>query len=197
MTIVQKYGRKPNYLFENDEKLALIMKGNYGPKAKATKNQVTCALDSFLTIFLITLPEKFKQWYKFHNSGFQEGNFSPTKLVLSQTPMFTKYLKDSEFTRLSPCPPSDKYDYLPETWNLLECFDYYLYQHSRWTTPSIEAELDCLNNNVEVNPYPSSDEVQEDDEERDTKVDDQDKQEAQEIGSEHEGELIVNNQNKD
>src|SRR5687768_3988396 len=68
MTIVKNYGRQPNYNFEEDERLARIMNGNHGPRAKATKNQVICALDSFLTIFLITLPEKFKQWYEYHNS---------------------------------------------------------------------------------------------------------------------------------
>ena len=168
MSIVQKYGRKANYLFEADERLATIMKGHYGPKAKATKNQVTCALDSFLTIFLITLPEKFKQWYDFHNFGNQQGYKKTTHMDLSETPTFPIFKNDSEYTRLSPCPSSRKYVYLPESWDLHECFDYFFFQIDRWTTPSIEGELigmDSDNSNeeveVEVDPFPSSDEEQE------------------------------------
>lgn len=62
MTIDQKYGRKPDFNFDNDENLAMVLDGAYGPKGKVNRNQVTIAFDSFLTIYLVTLPEKFKQW---------------------------------------------------------------------------------------------------------------------------------------
>ena len=63
MKIVIKYGRKPEYNFEKDENLAKIMDGNFGTEGKDTKNFVTCAFDSFLTIWLCSLPEKFIQWH--------------------------------------------------------------------------------------------------------------------------------------
>ena len=61
MTIVQKYGRKQDYNFDNDQNLSIVLNGPYGPKGKANRYQVTCAFDSFLTIYLVTLPENFKQ----------------------------------------------------------------------------------------------------------------------------------------
>src|SRR5207253_1223255 len=60
MTIVQKYGRKQDYNFDNDENLLKVLNGPYGPQGKVNRNQVTTAFDSFLTIYLVTLPEKFK-----------------------------------------------------------------------------------------------------------------------------------------
>ena len=69
MKIVKKFGRKPDYDFEKDERLARIMDGNFGVGGKDTKNYVACAFDSFLTIWLCTLPEKFKQWFDYAETG--------------------------------------------------------------------------------------------------------------------------------
>ena len=47
MKIVIKHGRRPDYNFGKDENLAKIMDGKDGTEGKATKNNVTCAFDSF------------------------------------------------------------------------------------------------------------------------------------------------------
>ena len=67
MKIVHRYGRHPNYDFDNDERLSKILNGKHGQEGKMDKNHVTGAFDSFLTIWLLTLPEKFKEWYDIHN----------------------------------------------------------------------------------------------------------------------------------
>ena len=123
MTIVQKYGRKQNYNFDNDENLLMVLNGAYGPQGKANKNQVECAFDSFLTIYLVTLPEKFKQWYDYQNGGIQD-NYEPTaKMDLRRIPIFPMFENESDHSKLSPYPVTEDYDYLPGTWNLLECFE--------------------------------------------------------------------------
>ena len=61
MKIVQTYKRYPNYDLDNDEKLKKIIEGKYGSKTKTDKNHVICACDSFMTIWLLTLPEKFRE----------------------------------------------------------------------------------------------------------------------------------------
>ena len=170
MEIVKQHGRKPFYNFGNDPKLAAILKGRYSPKAKATKAQVTSALDSFLTIFLITLPEKFKQWYDYHNSGKEQVHGTDVKMVLEQNPMFPVFKNLKEWSRLSPHPLTGMWEYLPASWRLVECFDYYLNQNEMWTTPSIEAEIEEMEHRTssdEVELFPTSDDDGEDSEEED------------------------------
>ena len=44
-------------------------------------------------------------------------------------------------TALVPNPDTGNYEFLLESWNLLDCFEYYFQQNELWTTKSIEAEL--------------------------------------------------------
>lgn len=159
MTIVKNFGRKPPYKFEIDTRLVQVRDGKFGPKTKSNQNQVICALDSFMTIFLVTLPEKFKQWYNFQNSGNHKGYIATQQMNFKETPTFPKFSNDTVFTKLSPVHLNPtRYNYLPESWNLLECFNYFFDQVQIWTTPSIEAELLTYNaeSKVEQELFPTS-----------------------------------------
>ena len=71
MTILESWGRKqPSYNYSNDKKLTKIMNGEQGLKGKDKRNDIICAVDGFFTIWVCTLPEKFKEWYHYHNSGY-------------------------------------------------------------------------------------------------------------------------------
>jgi hypothetical protein len=144
MKIVKEHGRKPDYDFEKDERLANIKNGDYGAKAKPTKYHVTCAIDSFLTIWLVTLPEKFKQWYDYHNSGIKQNVANTLYMDLNQEPMFPFFIKESDSTKISKT--FGTYDFLPPTWNLPAAFKYYLQQKELWNTKSIDDELAAYNN---------------------------------------------------
>src|SRR5688500_3840694 len=136
MKIVIKHGRKPNYDFGKDEKLTKIMEGSNGTEGKTTKNNVTCVFNSFLTIWLCTLPEKFKQWYEHHNSKTKKHAPATIIMDLNQAPSFPWYLAARHFTKLA-LPWKHNYDHLPSSWNLLECFEHYLEQKELRTTQSI------------------------------------------------------------
>ena len=45
-------------------------------------------------------------------------------------------------TRLHPNCETKRYRYLPNSWNLLECFEHYLKQEELWSTDSIEVNSD-------------------------------------------------------
>ena len=66
-------------------------------------------------------------------------------------------IKDS--TRLSPHPLTGTYDYLPDSWNLLKCFEYYLEQKELWTTESIKKELAPKNIDTFPENLPIQDEL--------------------------------------
>ena len=88
MTIVKKHGRKPDYDFGNDQNMAKILEGSFGTEGKSNKNHVTCAFDSFLTIWLLTLPEKFKKWYEYHNSDSRPRVEGTTMMDINESPKF-------------------------------------------------------------------------------------------------------------
>ena len=66
MKIVKKHGRDPHYEWENDCDLSLIKKGDFGEEAGNDNIKQILAFDGFTTIWLLTLPEKFKEWYDYH-----------------------------------------------------------------------------------------------------------------------------------
>ena len=143
MKVVQTYGRKQDYNFGNDENLWMILNGPFGPQGKVNRNQVTIAYDSFLTIYLVTLPEKFKQWYNLHQAGITNDYVPTEKMDLGRFPVFPRFERESYWTKLSPRQGvTDDYGYLPLTWNLLECFEYYFIQTELWTTRSILEECE-------------------------------------------------------
>src|SRR5688572_25521618 len=140
MKIVYKYGRHPKYDFDKDERLSKILNGKHGQKGKPDKNHVTGAFDSFLTIWLLTLPEKFREWYNICGIKGSQKKCPATKVMnYNEIALFPRFaLGDS--SKLLIYPQCKNYDYLPKSWNLMKCFEYYLLQKEFWTTKSIEAE---------------------------------------------------------
>ena len=59
---------------------------------------------------------------------------------MSHVPNFPKFENDIDSTRLSPHSLTLEYDYLLESWKLLDSFEFYLIPIDNWTTPSIEVE---------------------------------------------------------
>ena len=84
MTIAETHKRNQFYNFANDKKLTKLLNREYGLSGQTKKIEVTIAFDNFLTIWLCTLPEKFKQWYKFHKSGNKQGYKSEIDMDMGQ-----------------------------------------------------------------------------------------------------------------
>jgi len=100
-----------------------------------------------LTIWLLTLPEKFKEWYEFNKKEDNEKlvyKFS-SQMDYKQTPKFPVFEK---ITELNVNPESRNYNFLPDTWELNTCFEYYLNNPGLWTTNSIEEEYDFEQDNI-------------------------------------------------
>ncbi|HEX5978949.1 MAG TPA: hypothetical protein VFY68_16825, partial [Nitrososphaeraceae archaeon] len=68
MNIVKVYGRNDGYNFETDNKLLCIRNGNYSDQRNFDRTKNTLAINSFMTIWLLTLPEKFQEWFEKRNS---------------------------------------------------------------------------------------------------------------------------------
>src|SRR5687767_12627348 len=64
MKIVKTFGRTDKYKFDNDEKLAFIISDQSGDQNTTDKNKNMLLIDSFMTIWLLTLPAKFQEWYE-------------------------------------------------------------------------------------------------------------------------------------
>jgi len=64
MHVVKEFGRSKEYNFEKDQKLGAIVSGPYGDSTQTDLTKRTLSLDSFMTIWLLTVPEKFKEWFE-------------------------------------------------------------------------------------------------------------------------------------
>ena len=91
------------------------------------------------------LTEKFKDWYENHNIWGNPGVEETTVMSLSESPSFSPFGLPGANTCLAKNPDTESYDFLPQSWNLLKCFQYYLEQEEMWSTKSIEAECDSYN----------------------------------------------------
>src|SRR5688500_14740699 len=112
MTIVETYRRNINYDFANDKRLTKILNVDYSLSGKTKKYEVICAFDGFVTIWLCTLPEIFKQWYAFHNPGDQQGYKPKIHMDIRETPNFPSFENASVSTKLSPHFLTLLYNYL-------------------------------------------------------------------------------------
>lgn len=61
MNIVKTYGRKQDYNFCYNEKLKEAQKVFFSDKSKTDNAKLMLSIDSFMTIWLVALPEKFKE----------------------------------------------------------------------------------------------------------------------------------------
>src|SRR6476620_12308162 len=108
---------------------------------------ITCAIDSFMKIWLLTLPEKFQEWYEYHkmkrdHSDHHDPN---TPMDLFVKPTFPVFKKNVDSTALYPNPTTEMYRYLPPRWNFCECYEYFQKQEGvLWSTKSIEENSDDI-----------------------------------------------------
>ena len=68
MEVVKKYGWYYDYNFNPDETLTVIKSDFFNDQTKFNKYQAMLTFDSFMTIWLLTLPEKFEEWVKYHEA---------------------------------------------------------------------------------------------------------------------------------
>lgn len=140
MKVVKKYGRNVPYNFEKAPELDCIRKGQFGEIRQNEQNQKILGIDGFTTIWLVTLPERFRNWYETrHNTQQQEHNV----MSYAELPLFPQFARDDARTELCPHnPDSNSFDLLPDTWNLVNAFEHYLYHKDQniWTTQSIQIE---------------------------------------------------------
>ena len=137
MHIVRTYGRNVEYNFDADPKLAKIA-GIHSDHRINDKTKIMLSIDGFMTIWLLTLPEKFKDWAEYY--GKIEALAVENKPVMSfgEAPLFPVFSSKKWDTFLAANPQSSSYEFLPPTWNLLNSFKYYLEQKELWTTKSID-----------------------------------------------------------
>ena len=146
MNIIKTYGRYPDFDFTPFPKLQKVLDGTYGVKNNRTQKENVCAINSFLTLWLITLPEKFEEWYNYCHEGFNlDAAEQKPCMNLNETPDFPKFRK-GKHVMLLPNPVTRSYSFLPISWNLLTCFKHFLSQKEEWLTPSIEYEFQSGNN---------------------------------------------------
>src|SRR5688572_28865219 len=97
MQIVYRYGRSPEYKFKNNEQLSKILNGKQGLHGKSSKNHLPLAIDGFMTIWLLTLPEKIKEWSDFQNKTCTDNSktYPPAKAIdMNKVPLFPTFSRN-------------------------------------------------------------------------------------------------------
>ena len=206
MSIVKNYKRNPSYKFEEDDKLKHILDGKYGLNGKIEKKNITLAFDGFLTIWLLTLPEKFKEWYEFNKKEDDEKLEYKSKEVMDykETPMFPVFKNNNHTTKLSFNPETGNYIFLPNTWKLATCFKYYLNHPGEWTTNSIEKEYSIEQDDISDEKADVQDDLshftskqeQHKEEEGVTKENSDEEQEGSIFDFHHEDEIFIMSEDK-
>ena len=118
LTLVHKHGNNLDYNFDRDVKLSKILEGKHGLQgARNDQKHITCAIDSFMKIWLLTLPEKFHEWYDNHKPGSDHSGHLHTyaHMDLFVKPTFPVFDKKVDSTTLYPNPNSKDYRFLPYT----------------------------------------------------------------------------------
>src|SRR5687767_14938073 len=122
LQVVKQYGRTAKFNFENSEKLKKIKHGQFGDNNNTNKVKSTVSIDSFMTIWLLTLPEKFKEWYESNNSLSTIVMEETSVMFLLDQPTFPEFAPNKTHTKLDKNPETKSYDFLPKSWNLEKCF---------------------------------------------------------------------------
>src|SRR5687767_7120016 len=94
-----------------------------------------------MTIWLLILPERFKEWYKNRSAERVDGIKDYKVMILGEKPTFPIYWPATSNTGLGRNEKTQSYELLPPSWNLLECFKFFLEQEDQWNTNSIDAEF--------------------------------------------------------
>ena len=99
MKIVKKHGRKPLYDWDKNTDLSLIKNGKWGEdEAENDRKKQILAFDGFTTIWLLTLPEKFKEWYDYHLNKKRNIPGVATEVMKKMTNQHFHYLNQQKCT---------------------------------------------------------------------------------------------------
>lgn len=88
MEVVKKHGRDKEYNFDKDTKLAKIRDGIFESEAQLDRIKNMLGIDSFMTIWLITLPAKFVNWWKYQKSETEKNSEEQKILSFKEVPDF-------------------------------------------------------------------------------------------------------------
>src|SRR5687767_7193396 len=105
------------------------------------KTKMMLTMDSFATIWLLTLPEKVNTWQKHHDTCAADGIKVDSILSPTDSPSFAEFTSPEASTCLTANPETQSFQFLPDSWRLMECFEYFLDQHEKCSTPSIEFQF--------------------------------------------------------
>src|SRR5687767_15643024 len=119
MKIVKKYGRNDDYNFKTDKKLDCIKTGDYSDQKNLDRNKIILAINSFTTIWLLTLPEKFQEWFDQCKTLFNAINKAGTLGYFTGIPSFPHLTGLNTKNCLIGWPDPNKYEFLPMTWSLM------------------------------------------------------------------------------
>src|SRR5687767_9319364 len=128
MKLLKKYGRNDDYNFETDEKLACIRFGKHSDQHTTNRTKIILGINSFTAIWLLTLPEKFQEWFEQRNTLSNAINDVGPTVFFTGIPTFPHYTTLNINTSLTGRPDKNRYEFLPDTWNLMDCFEYYYKQ---------------------------------------------------------------------
>ena len=110
MEVVKMYGQYPQYDFSSDPLLNQILNGEYGVKDGTGSKKKVTKIDSFLTLWLITLSEKFQEWYDdFHGKRSEKKDNETSLMNMSHEPTFPEFVGENTYTSLSPNPDKKNY----------------------------------------------------------------------------------------
>src|SRR5687767_7993000 len=113
MKIVKKYGRNDDYNFKSDEKLACIRFGKHSDQHTTNRTKIILGINSFTTIWLLTLPEKFHKWFEKCKTLSNAINDVGTTVFFTGTPEFPFVQEYNLHTTLTSRPDKNKYEFLP------------------------------------------------------------------------------------
>ena len=98
MHLLKKYGRSDLYEFSLDEKLSVIKSGFLDDVITNEKIKQILSFNSFISIWLLTLPEKFKEWFDNHN---KDGLETRATMSFTEQPTFATFEDCSKYTMLA------------------------------------------------------------------------------------------------
>src|SRR5688572_20747483 len=101
MHVVEKHGRNATYNFDTDDTLHAVRNGEFSDQDNNFQTKKLLCIDSFMIVWLLTLPENFKEWYEFHDE-YKEIGVSHNKLLSnSDSPSFAQFASDAVYMFLT------------------------------------------------------------------------------------------------
>ena len=111
------------------------------------KKLILC-FDSFMTIWLLTLPEKFKEWFDHYDNNYDEEIQDRAQFNFAERPNFPFFDKNDN-TRLCKRENAKSWNFLPNSWILNKCYEFYYGQTALWMTKSIKYEINYKENDLD------------------------------------------------